>query len=152
VSCTTAKFCLAIDEYNDGQADQAGATRWNGRRWAALGDTGTATLQDDHLLAISCVSDKFCLAVGYYTNSADHQQTLTEQWTGSKWKQVSSPDANKRGDNELLGISCVSDKLCLAVGYYTNGTGHDQTLTAGWNNSPLEADRFSKPWRLSGQR
>lgn len=49
------------------------------------------------------------------------------------WKVVHSP--NYSDSNLLEGVSCVSAKLCEAVGYHVKGSHNQRTLTESWNGS-----------------
>jgi hypothetical protein len=85
------------------------------------------------LADVTCTSASQCWSVGYYFNGSVYQ-TLIEQWNGSSWAIVMSPDATTTRDNLLKGVICASTSQCWAVGYYFNGS-HDQTLIEQWNGS-----------------
>jgi hypothetical protein len=77
---------------------------------------------DNELRAISCTSSSncACIAIGNHVNSSNAGQTLGEQWNGSTWSVVSTPDVGTLG-NYVNGLSCVSPSSCVAVGYYVDG-------------------------------
>jgi hypothetical protein len=77
----------------------------------------------DTLSGVTCPTSTFCVAVGNSFDQAPvgstagyiHHQTLIEQWDGSSWSIVSSP--NDRSENTSLAkVSCASASLCFAVG------------------------------------
>jgi hypothetical protein len=63
------------------------------------------------LLGVSCVSARFCMAVGQ-SNSVPG--LFTEVWNGASWKIQTAP-----GNGALASVSCPSVHFCAAVG----GTG-----------------------------
>jgi hypothetical protein len=69
------------------------------------------------LAAVACVSPVACTAVGGYParGSRGEQRTLAESWDGSRWSVLPSPNQG-RSSNALLGVSCVSPVVCMAVG------------------------------------
>jgi alpha-tubulin suppressor-like RCC1 family protein len=116
VSCAPAKFCMAV-----------GASRpecpcahppvstfietWNGSRWSIA---SSPDIRDDFLTGVSCVSSRFCVAVGFaYANGGGPASTLVESWNGTEWSIVPSPS---RFNSSLEAVSCVSIKVCVAVG------------------------------------
>src|SRR5206468_9107024 len=50
------------------------------------------------------------------------------------WEVVSSPNVGT-SDNQLRGVAAVSANDVWAVGDYSNGTGHQQTLVEHWNGT-----------------
>jgi len=71
--------------------------------------------------------------VGYQNNSSGIQQALTEHWSGSSWKVVSSPSPGPT-INYLSGVTALSATNVWAVGYH-DGSNTVQTLTEHWNGS-----------------
>src|SRR4029077_17306988 len=63
----------------------------------------------------------------------DISQTLIEQWDGTSWTIVSSPNTGSRSnplDNNLLeGVTCASASAFRAVGYYNTDTAASASLT-----------------------
>ncbi len=54
-------------------------------------------------------------------------------WASRGWTISSSP--NLSSYNRLYGVSCVSSTMCMAVGYYVNGSSLAQTLVESWNGT-----------------
>ena len=65
------------------------------------------------LNGVSCVSQSFCIAVGYKSRPGWQAEALIERWNGTVWSTVSAPTTG-----ELRGVSCTSAKFCVAVGSY----------------------------------
>jgi hypothetical protein len=123
VSCPSADACMAGGVYVDASGHHALFESWNGADWSVV--PGRSPGPDGiTLLGLSCVSARFCVAVGGYGNS-----TLIESWNGSAWAVVPSPDRGTER-NSLDGVSCVTARFCVAVG---NDSG--KTLVESWDGS-----------------
>jgi hypothetical protein len=71
------------------------------------------------LLAVSCVSSKYCVAVGY--DEAAHGGyggPLAETWNGRGWATTALKLPAGALGASLSGVSCKSQKSCFAVGDY----------------------------------
>ncbi len=70
------------------------------------------------LLGSSCVSATDCAAVGWGSTTGSPIGTLVENWDGSEWTPVNSPDPSAPGDAfpQLNGVSCLPTGQCTAVG------------------------------------
>ena len=135
VSCSGARFCMAVGGYVDSATAnfRALAEKWNGHSWALV---STPTISGKHmyeLAGVSCPSARFCMAAGFYANGSGHYQTLIERWNGTNWAKVRSPDTSSTQYNDLNAVSCPSVSFCMAAGYYGSKTGASQTLTEKWN-------------------
>jgi hypothetical protein len=133
VSCASATACTAVGYYSS--PFQTLIEQWNGTSWSIVPSPNATTTQDNWLYGVSCTSASACTAVGFYTNGSFSQETLIEQWNGSSWSIVPSPNTSAPQDNFLEGVSCTSASACTAVGYYTNGGSYDQTLVEQWNGT-----------------
>jgi hypothetical protein len=85
------------------------------------------------LSGVTCVSSSHCWAVGtYFSSSLGVAQTLIEEWNGTSWAIVTSP--NVPGVfQELRSVACVSDTECWAVG--TVYSSPPTTLIERWNGT-----------------
>ena len=133
VSCTSATACMAVGYYSTGTYDQTLIEQWNGTSWSIVTSPNTSTTQKNWLQGVSCTSATACMAVGSY-NTGSYNQTLIEQWNGTSWSIVTSPNASTTQDNTLFGVSCTSASSCTAVGAYNSGT-YNQTLIEQWNGT-----------------
>lgn len=120
VSCSTASFCVAVDQYGNN------AMIWNGSTWSKPTsiDPGGAKVI---LNAVSCTTDSgkhagagqrggdarqpdaSCVAVDTKGNAIS--------WNGKHWSKPLAIDAHGGG---LTGVSCVSASFCVAVDGYGN--------------------------------
>jgi hypothetical protein len=132
ISCTSSTFCIAVGYY--GSPNQTLIEQWNGTGWSIVTSPNQGT-GNNQLFSVSCTSMSFCVAVGYYVSSAGTKQTLIEQWNGTAWSIVSSPDTSANDTDWLIGVSCMSASFCMAVGYSQSSGGYMQTLIEQWNGS-----------------
>lgn len=123
VSCTSAPLCVAVDQNGNSVASTdptGGALKWT---------TTTADSGDD-LLSVSCVpGSTSCVAVAYGGNAVS---TID----GSTW---SSPVT--LGGSPLIGVSCPSALLCVAVDGAGNLWSSSDPFAASptWNSVSVDA-------------
>ncbi len=125
ISCPTATMCVAVGFARPVPESEATETiapspmstdeplveSYNGSSWQLL----SGPVVNGDLFAVSCVSPSFCVAVG--AQGADTSAPLIEMFDGQKWSLATSPSLeNGISDEELFGVSCVSDTACFAVG------------------------------------
>jgi hypothetical protein len=87
-----------------------------------------------NIYASTAIAPKDVWMVGSFINhgsSGPFLQTLTEQWNGTAWNVVPSPNPGT-DYNALLGVARIPGGGLWAVGY-TNGPGTDQTLIERWD-------------------
>jgi len=101
-----------------------------GPRWSIVKSPNNGSPGTNHLYATTCASASDCWAVGY-SDIGNGYSTLIEQWNGSAWTIVSSP--NNSGNNILYGVACTSTSDCWAVGTYFNDDLYQRTLVEHWN-------------------
>ena len=79
------------------------------------------------LNAVTSVAADNVWAVGYSQTTSGPEQTLIEQWNGTNWNIIPSPNLGT-SVNELWGVAALSSNDIWAVGYYANSSGGYQTL------------------------
>ncbi len=100
-----------------------------------LGNVPSPTATNDvQLSAVTCASSVFCVAVGNQATGSG-TDTLIEQWDGTKWSIVTSPDPVGAGDSQLSGVSCAGPSFCVAVGVSGPGNTLVDPLVEQWNGS-----------------
>ena len=142
VSCTSSTLCVAVGfSVNSSSVQQTLAETWNGTSWSIVSSPNEGS-GPNSLGGVSCTTSANCVAVGFYTAvvviNPDFPpenviQTLVETWNGTSWSIISSPNAGTDELNQLLGVSCSSSTVCVAVGYWAVGT--TQTLVETWNGT-----------------
>ena len=151
VSCPSASFCVAIGY---AVANAGGISvlldRWNGKAWSAMKSAALPAGFNDVLNAVSCVSQKSCVAVGNVGKPKPPQEiAVSEIWNGKTWSyaKVSWPKGVK--NTHLDAVSCLSAGHCVAVG--STGvnplsnfpTGRAAAMT--WNGKTWKAQSVPAP-------
>ena len=133
VSCASPTNCVAVGTDLIEQ--------WDGSSWSMAAGPNPVGSVDNVLLHVSCASTTSCFAVGYVGFSSTYSgapKTLIEQWDGTTWSIVPSPNPTSKfgfGDS-LTGVSCTSPTSCFAVGR----AGSD-ILMERWNGTALVGER-----------
>ena len=104
------------------------------------------------LNGVSCASKSFCFAVGgveVLNGISVQMQTLTEEWNGSTWSIVTSPDPAGTEPAELSSVSCYDATHCVAVG----NVGTTTTASFGeiWNGAAWSLISTKNPGREGGE-
>lgn len=88
------------------------------------------------LSSVVCVTSTDCWAVGFTLGAQNNNITLAENWNGSEWLVVPSPDAVGATDSQLDSVACVSTSDCWAVGYSDDSASESAlTLTERWDGT-----------------
>ena len=134
VACATGSQCFAVGYYQDDSLNAHSLLeQWNGSSWSL----GALPAQGVELFGVTCPSSSQCWAVGYQifgSGFSAYYGTLIEQWNGSSWATVVSPNATDNNTNILSSVSCTATNDCWAAGYYYNGSAY-QTLTEHWDGT-----------------
>lgn len=86
-----------------------------------------------YLNGVATISANDVWAVGFNsTNSST--QTLIEQWNGSNWVVISSPNAGSN-NSELYAVTALSASDIWSVGDYYDSQGNSYTLIEQWNGT-----------------
>jgi hypothetical protein len=120
VSCLSPTWCVAVGRYNDGVADRSMVLQWNGSTWSLVSSPNVGVDQRNVLNGVDCRTTEWCVAVGRYQNGTT-SQTLVQQWNGSSWVVLDSPNVGTDLYNVLYSVSCPVDWNCAAVGRANNG-------------------------------
>jgi hypothetical protein len=146
VSCTQARFCMAVGSYTNSKGVTAPLAEEGGYpTWVPETPPVPTGAKSSDLSSISCVpSPLACTAVGSYTIKGGIQETLVDEWfpSGGWYLQtsVNPPDA---ASSDLLGVSCVTD-TCTAVGDKT-ASGATSTLAEQGLGSTWELQTTPNP-------
>jgi len=130
VTCASTTDCWAIGGHDNGlETDLTLIEHWNGSSWAVVASPNAITNQNNVLNGVTCASATECWAVGFYVPDANFSETLIEQWNGTAWSIVTSPNPGFEY-NSLNGVICNSANNCWAVGSYDDNpdSAPDQTL------------------------
>ena len=133
--CASASECWAVGYYFKSNSAPL-IEQWNGTSWTIV---SAPQVYRDELHGVACASASECWSAGswtYFSGAQDYINTLIEQWNGTSWARVDSPNVHLQ--NSLNGVTCASASDCWAVGYYnvgTHGVGPHQTVIEHWNGT-----------------
>jgi len=133
VACPSETSCFATG-YGTTYPQKTFVEHWDGNAWAAMSTPNIANT-DSSLSRIACASATLCFAVGTAGNGPVTPRTLVEQWDGTSWTIVASP--NPSGTNLfpfLTDVACPSATACYAVGNYTQGRT-EKTIIERWDGA-----------------
>ena len=124
---------MGVGNSNGGSSSMS--EQWNGTAWSVVSTPDPTGQTGVDLTGVSCIGAAWCTAVGYGFPTTV-TQTLVEQWNGSSWSIVASPNAGAAGTvtNRLQGIDCFSMTSCSAVGFSSPTTG-DVTEALAWDGT-----------------
>ena len=153
VTCPSASQCWAVGYYGQPVGSEVSQTlieHWDGTTWTIVPSPNTSATQDNLLKSVTCTSTSQCWAVGYYGDYDHVVQALIEQWDGTAWTIVPSPNTAAYS-SALYGVTCPSASQCWAVGYYSQAAySGGQTLIEQWDGtawatfpSPNDAASFN---------
>ncbi len=121
VSCTSRTSCTAggaTSVVSNGSSTSPLVEHWDGRAWTFEPIPKPTGSPQSELAQVSCSSKKACTAVGFWTTSdLRSTQTLAEHWDGDTWTVQPTPSPAQ--SSYLSGLSCVSSRVCTAVGNST---------------------------------
>ncbi len=160
ISCPSGSACTAAGYFTDAAGNSQGLLlTLTGGSWTATEAPLPANAEnggDAQLAGVSCTSISACVAVGFYTDTANHEQGLLLTLAGGLWTATEAPlpaNGESGGDARLNGVSCPSVSSCVAAGFYGDSAGHDQglllTLAGGsWmaTEAPLPANVGGNPF------
>ncbi len=137
VSCSGAAFCVAVGHNQGASSTATLVEQWNGTAWAIVTspDVSGATGAINLLTSVSCIGTSFCQAVGSFNDGVNPERTLVEQWNGSAWTIVSSPNVSPTEGDSLAGVTCFSATTCSAVGQTQATVGVFAPMAAVWDGA-----------------
>jgi len=126
VSCPSAVGCVAVGR----QAPNVYAAEWVEGRWRQLAVPSPRTPNGDILTSVSCVSLRYCWAVGYTDGSSTGMAALFELWNGRTWHVAGAPHPPT---SMLNAVSCISQSDCWAGGASDAFPQAGSPLLEHWN-------------------
>jgi hypothetical protein len=141
VSCVSAKFCMAVGNFQTSSNFQSLAQSWDGSFW-----TSQATPQPtiSYLNGVKCTSTTACVAVGDYLNGST-PVSLSENWDGSGWHMKTTPNPTGSGESILTSVDCSASNACTAVGFYKKANGNQLSLAERWDGSAWSIEPTPNP-------
>ena len=135
VSCSSASACMAVGDYWHGSTvHHPLVERWNGVKWTLEQIPRPARAgQQLEMNGVSCSSASSCTAVGStgpYPGNDGRGHILAVHWNG---RRLSLQHTAGSGRGALLGVSCPSNRWCVAVGFRWLGGRSNEKLAEEWN-------------------
>ena len=144
VSCSSTSACTAVGGYIDAEGHPAMLVEgWNGRVWSIEGAPGPSDAAKLSLNGVACPSLRLCLAVGSFTDAANRQHALLEQWDGARWSLAPLPSPTRDNAVALSGVSCSSPNACTIIGAAGANTV-DTPLAERWNGTHWSLEQTPK--------
>ena len=146
VSCASAGNCSAGGAYIDssGYRQAFVVTETTGTWGTAIKVPNTGALNTDgwaEVLSVSCAGAGKCSAGGYYStyaNNAPRQHAFVVQENNGVWgTAIQAPGTaglNTGGFAAVNSVSCYAIGHCVAGGYYTDSSNHNQAFALRANN------------------
>jgi len=144
-ACPNALQCLgvgiSIRNINSNGTFSPLVENWNGTSWALAAQPPLPAGAGGGFFAVSCVTGSDCWAVGAIVGamgSGGPSATLVENWNGTAWSIVPSPNPSGPGvvGALLQGVSCASASSCMAVGYAADANGENlNSVVEQWNGT-----------------
>src|SRR6266567_6410199 len=129
VTAVSATDIWAVGFAETSFSEQTLTLHWDGTSWSVVSSPNVAGSASDTLLAAAAVSSNDVWAVGPFI-SGSSVQTLIEQWNGTSWSVVPSP--NPSASQNILSAAAAdpSSGQAWAVGNFFSSTSNGlQTLT-----------------------
>lgn len=125
ISCPSATRCFAAGTYEDKHQDiKPLIYRWNGLGWKIMAGPTFAGRAYPALNDIACPTPTSCYIAGSITTRYGIRTTrrVIEHWDGTRWSLTNFPLPKYPSTwDVLVGVSCVNDTSCIAVGYIERG-------------------------------
>lgn len=132
VACTaTPNRCTAVGSWKNFWGEEFTlAYRFNGTStWTLQSTPNPIESKTTVLQEVSCASETSCAAVGSWVSGVSGPtKTLAADWNGTSWSIQGSSNPAGATFSSLFGVSCRSTS-CMGVGWSTNGSGVNTTLS-----------------------
>ena len=87
--------------------------------------------QENILNGVSCTNTTFCIAVGAFGGGVVDRGSLAEEWNGTSWSMLPTPNPSHGSPSALGGVSCIASNACIAVG----GSATTSPLVESWTEA-----------------
>jgi hypothetical protein len=105
----------------------------------------TTTATNETLSAVSCVTTKYCVAVGLGpVNAKEPYGAISVFWNGVKWRRVAMKPPSATSPYHLYSVSCTSTAYCVTIGSYGLAPGASP-FAETWNGRTWTLTVLPKP-------
>src|SRR5215472_815053 len=87
------------------------------------------------LFWVSCPAANSCMAVGTYVKASGIGVNLAEQWNGTSWRILPTPNPSGIALSGLLGVACTAPSACTSVGASTTTAGTVRAVAERWDGT-----------------
>jgi outer membrane protein OmpA-like peptidoglycan-associated protein len=136
VSCSSNVSCAAGGFTTDSNGDvQALVSTFDGHNWT---DQQVATSLNGgghaQVSAISCTSNSFCVADGFFSRPNNTTGAFVSLYNGQTWNDLEVGNTlGGIGASQLTTVSCASNTLCVAGGFYVDNSFNSQAFVSTYN-------------------
>jgi hypothetical protein len=134
VSAASAGDVWAVGSATVSGTNKTVIEQWNGTAWTIVASPDPSGATGSYLYGVDAVSASDVWAVGYARVSGT-DESLIEQWNGTAWTIVPSPNPAGSGLTELSSVYAVSPTDAWAVGYYFNADREQVPVSEQWNGT-----------------
>jgi len=140
VTCVSAGDCWAVG----GSATGALIEHFGASGWSTFSPNASAG-ENAVLQAVTCAGAGDCWAAGVSLTATSSTKTLIEQYQGSGWSVVASPNPADGSGPQLNSVSCDGAGDCWAVGWFRAGAATapglldtliEEDQGSGWSIAP----------------
>ncbi len=128
---------ITIVSFNNNASFTGLIDKWNGTSWAPVASSTPSGGNGYGFFGVTCATSSDCWAVGAVTDGTGGATgPLTENWNGSTWSVVPSPEPSGAAGAILRDVSCTSISDCWAVGDTTAADSDEQNMLIDhWNGT-----------------
>ena len=149
VSCVSTSDCVAVgNSLSTSGSERTLIEGWDGTSWSVVASPNPSG-GGSSLSGVTCLSASRCFSVGAHAPSQQTSRTLVEQWNGTSWTIVPSPNPASSTMSKLAGIACTGVSECVAVGSSSGAEG-SATLAEVWDGSSWRIAPSANPASGSG--
>jgi hypothetical protein len=141
ISCPDAHSCTAVG-YTVSSSVNATHVRalieqWDGTTWTMESFARPIGASWAEFSSVSCSNPRSCLAVGGFIRNQinGQEQPLTEQWNGSSWSVLATPNPHAENGSSLTGVDCLSPNDCEVQGAFDYADVDQSVFASLWNGS-----------------
>jgi hypothetical protein len=132
-------------ETNAGWLVTRNGSSWTARKAPLPAGAATGAAANTYLSSVACPSSTSCVAVGGYTDAAQHQQGLLLTRSGTSWTAVRAPRPAGAETVGVESVACPAVSSCVAAGGYLDSSSHSFGLLFYGHGSSWKALKVPLP-------
>ncbi len=136
IACPSRNACVAVGQFqvHGSSKSRTLIEKWGGKGWRRMPSPNPVSgVNGSELHDVSCLSARYCLAVGRATNPGNRDaRPLAEVLRGSRW-HLAAESGSTSALGSFAGVSCASKRACMAVGTEYTEQGVGVPLAEQWS-------------------